>query len=296
MRKLFLILTLVSAHAQDIFVPFFESGGNNLKTSLLAYWGMDTASGTVPNATLDTTKDLTIPAGAVAPTVEASTIIGNARAFDQTDVTTPPPHHYPNGQYLACTDAASFNFGSTPFTIVAWVFFQANRTGDHISTKTIISKGDGIGTAPTGLSWSLYMARGSAFGLGQFGFYASKDGSTQVFCPAPATPGIDIYESGHYWMVMVTWNGSTITVRARDETLPTTTYSNSVAFAGPFFTTNDPTTVACNRGSFNDLWGSVDSIGIWNRVLDYPCQFDKLFAQSASHAPTYAQFDLNPCQ
>ena len=302
MRKLFLILTMISACAQDIFVPFFSATsttGNNLNTSLYAYWQFDTTAGGVPNAAGVTSRDLIVPAGAVAPSSTTSPIIGNARSFDQTDITPPNSGHYPNGQYFASSDPTQFNFLSSDFTVAAWVNFPFNTSGDHLGHKTVIGKGD---FGPGRLCWWLVMERNSSADPADdyFAFYVSGDGST--ITTIATTPLNIIYENGHYWLVVVTKSGSAISIRARADNSPTNgsqDITGAGTFAGSLFSNViDPVVIATQRGFSNniyDMWGDVDSIGIWTRVLDYPCQYNKLFAQFSSHAPTYAQFDTNPC-
>lgn len=278
MRIILLLLTVCTLQAQRyqlIPFPWGAATGNHLVPDAIAYYRADEASGNLIDAS-GNGRDLT-EQGTVAS--DSGGIVNSARRFEET---TPATTNY------FTSSSAGFSFGSTPFTITAWL----ELTDWNPSPGDFTIAGRGVYGDPR-FSWWWWVDHGSPDDTLYFSF--SSDG-TYTFPDASKELTVTVsggFGAGNYF-VYIRWDGSTLKSAVTflgDSGLASET---TKAFAGPFYSSTDLMTMAVNPGNWLTTVFTLDEIGFWARELS-SCELGKLFMAKAGTF-TWPLFDSNTCQ
>lgn len=275
--RLLLISMLLSltAAAQD-FVPFLwgDYAGNHLVPDVIAFYRSDEASGDLTDASgngRDMTEQNTVAS-------DSTGIVNTARRYE---LTTPSTTNY------FTSSSSAFNFGSTPFTMTAWLELSdwTVAPGDFtIAGKGVYGAGD--------LSWWWWVDHGSPDDIVYFSFsgdgtYAFPDSSKELAITVSGGLG-----AGNYF-VYVRWSGTTLKGAVTfygDGSLASET---TKSFSGPFHSSSDLTTIGVNPGNWLTTTFTMDEIGFWARELS-ACELGKLFSAKGG-VFSWPSFDSLTC-
>lgn len=275
MIRFFLILLTCSTLSAQEFIPFFGGSGNGLLNNLAAFWRFEETSGNVSDSS---GHGRTLVESGSNPS--GTGIVSNDRYYVFASGTS---------DYFSVASDSGLTFGSSPFTVTAWVYVTAH--GVTPNDLTVISKGNyGSGA----MSWWLFFDSGFpddflTFVFSSNGTYTNPDSSKEL----------SITYSGGFgtgWQFLVVrWDGSTIHMSATPDTDLVLSSDSTKAFVGPFYNnSSSPVVIAANLGSaLHHMDGDIDEVGIWNAYLS-DCQLQWLFTAS-SHSFTYGSFDSRSC-
>ena len=283
MKLLFLIVSLVSATAQDIFVPFFSGNGNHLAVNLLAYYQFEENAGDAAKDSSIWGRDLVV--SGVAPILnpyQTGGILGNGKGYAGGDSNSAD-----ETDYYKRTDA-SFNFAGD-FTIAGWV--NGDWTGPGVISLphfTVTSKGQ----FAVDLAWYVSFDKPDPNSI-SMSFWWSKNGTANFNVSTPAA-GTQLG-----WMFFyVKREGGLISISYTPQgsaSLVAATTVNNANSTGALFNSPSDLQVGNLAGApGNDYRGTIDELGFWNRGLP-DCELRWLYKQG-SGTPTRTQFDALDCQ
>jgi len=290
---LLLLLTLASASAQDTFVPFFQSGsGNNLRSSLIAYYAFEEAAGVDALDSSGNAPPKPLSVSAVAPILNPYQVlapsgrVGNAKGYSGGQAGTTD-----ETDYYKRTDT-DFAF-TGEFTIAGWVYGDWRTGLLQCPHYTVASRGPFGGTT---FSWLISFDQQSASSL-TMTFIWSKNG-TATF----STTTGDVFTAGWNFFY-VKRSGTAISIAVTPAGLTAlaapTTIDNGVAgnTDGALFNGNVEMQIGNLGGGYscNDFAGVIDELGFWSRGLSI-CELKWLYAEGGTALnggrPT---FDTLPC-
>lgn len=272
-------LMVLSAEAggkiRHVPFPWGSYTGNHLTPGIIAFYRGDEASGNLVDAS-GNGRDMTQQNSVASDSVG---IVNSARRFSIT--ASPADTNY------FTSSSSAFNFGSTPFTMTAWLELSdwGVTPGDFtIAGKGVYGAGD--------LSWWWWIDHGSPddivyFSFSSDGTYTWPDTSKEVSITVAGGLGAANY------FAYVRWDGSTLKMSvtyAGDGSLAAET---TKAFAGPFRTSADLATIGVNPGNYFTTVFTLDEIGFWARELSL-CELGKEFAARGG-VFSWPNFDSNTC-
>ncbi len=153
-----------------------------------------------------------------------------------------------NGDYLQIPNSPSLNITGDQMTLASWVYFD-DVSGDP---EIVIAKPyqDGQHTSPY-FSYGLHMLSN-----GTPRFWLSLSGGARN---APGSPN---YESGQWYHMAGTYNGSEMVLYVDGEVSATTSASGDInAYDNPLF-------LGINGGRTEPMDGKIDDVRIYNHALD----------------------------
>ena len=209
-------------------------GGNGLLTGLVAYWGLDEASG---NALDKHSGGLTLTQSG-NPGADTGKVYATARTFNGSS------------QYFSRNSEAALQTGNIDFAIAAWVYLPS-VTGDN---KPIVYKGGTSSAIDYYLDYSVYVAR--------FRLVVTANGSTEAWVAADTFGAA----SSNTWYFVAGWHdavANTLNIAINGGAADSAAHSTGVyAGTGAF-------AIGKIQAYNKFLSGRIGPVAFWkNRTLD----------------------------
>jgi len=286
MKWFFLILTLISASAQDIFLPWIDAGVNGLKRGALAFYQFNEGSGATTADATGHGYTLTANTGTAGatPWAPAAGLVGNGAGMSSGTTA--------GDNFEAPANWPAFAFPGKHMTMTVWANFTDPPTS--VNDPTLVCRGDKNGP---NFSWWLSLDAAGGANDDALYFYYSTDGSAVVFGTTPFIRFRLFSRVSAGWnFLVVRWDGVNLKISltpAGDSVLATESTS---PFSGAFFENGTAKIRVGESISQNQTWdmsGYIDELGFWDTELT-PCQLLTLFA-AKSGSFTWSGFDFGYC-
>lgn len=206
-------------------------GGPTTTSGLVAHWSFNEASGNALDSTASGNTG-TLVGNATRVTGK----VGNALSLDGS------------GDYVNCGDNGTLDFGTSNFTITAWI-----KTSSSANYPAIISKENGYGS----YGWNIVLENGT----GKLRILIHADAGAYTF---PSSPNL---ADGKWHFIGFTWNNSASDIAGYVDGVSVGTY-HIFGYSGINLVNALSVMIGMQAdGSGNDFNGLIDEVKIYNRIL-----------------------------